>query len=135
MQREERLNMNFLQACRRGAVLTGLLSFAVVAGCGAPSPGSPGTKPASASLSFTLAVSPTDVSLSPGNSQSLTVTLSSTTGLNSPVNVEVSGSAPGILISPTSFAMKVGISQEITISTTALAELGNRIVTLRGAAG
>ncbi|MGA8231860.1 MAG: hypothetical protein WB795_10305 [Candidatus Acidiferrales bacterium] len=96
----------------------------------------PATSESAPAGDFTLAASPTSISLAQGASSPLSVNVAAVNGLTGNVSVAISGLPTGISVSPQSpFSVGVGSSVSITLSAATSAALGSVTLNLQGSQG
>ena len=85
---------------------------------------------------FTLAATPTSVSLAQGASSPISVSVAAVNGLTGNVSIAISGLPSGISVSPQSpFSVAVGASVSVTLAAAASAPLGPVSLNLQGSQG
>ncbi|WP_260706766.1 hypothetical protein [Edaphobacter flagellatus] len=116
--------------CSTYLVLFGM----ILAGCGSGSGNSSGNAGGGSSNTgdYSLSVQPTSVTLSPGGSQTVTVSIQAQNGFASNVNVSVTSLPAGVTASPSSFAIS-SATQVVTLTAAAsAASVSNSIATIQG---
>jgi len=88
-----------------------------------------------ASPTYTVALSPTAITLTPGNNQNLTVTTQSTNGFSGAVTFGFSGLPSGVTATPSTFTINGAGSQTVVIAMTSSAVAGTAVVTVNGSSG
>ncbi len=97
--------------------------------------GSSGSSGSSGSPDFTLTPSGNTISLAPGTTAKLSVTVNAALGSSGIVGVTVAGMPAGITASPSTFSLTIGSTQQITFTASANAAPGNANITLTGTSG
>ncbi len=98
--------------------------FALLAFCGCGGSSNP--------VNFTLAATPSAVSLTAGSTEQISVTASSSAKLSAPVTVALSGLPAGVTAAPSTLSLLAGASQTITLTATSSAAATQATVLLQG---
>lgn len=90
----------------------------------------------SASKSFTLATSPSQISITPGGSaQEITISAVPMNGFSSPVSVSISSLPTGVSASPSSLSLTPGTLQQISLTASSSTTPGTATITVTGTSG
>src|SRR5271154_3051101 len=120
-------------ACLSCLIVAGL-SFS---GCGSSGGGgSTPTQPTGPAGDFSLAASPSSVSLTQGNSIPVSVSAKAVNGLTGNVSVAITGLPSGVTSSPASpFSIAVGSTMSVTLTAAKAANLGPTLLSFEGTQG
>lgn len=83
---------------------------------------------------FTLASTPSTVTLTAGGSQTVTLSVQPSNGFNAPVSVSATSSRSDITVTPSTFTITPGTSQPVTLTVASGAAAGNAEVSFTGTA-
>jgi hypothetical protein len=106
-----------------------LLGFGMLA-CGG------GSSPVAPTPDFSLAATPTTVSITAGGAtQTLSLTATALNAFSSPVTVAISGLPTGVVASPATLTLTAGVAQTVTLTAALTAAAGNSTITFTGNSG
>jgi hypothetical protein len=122
-----------------GAFCLGSLTFLLVTGCGSGGNGNSaggGTNIPPPNPSFTISLSPANVTLSQGGtSQTVVATIDGQNGFTGNVSLSTTAMPSGVTISPTSLPIAAGTSGNFTLSASSNAQIAQQSVTVNGTSG
>ena len=84
---------------------------------------------------FNLSLSQSNLMIPGGASASIFVSVTGSNGFSSPVTVQVTGLAPGVIVTPTDLQVKPGSSQEIIFTSADSVASSSAFVTVVGISG
>jgi hypothetical protein len=123
-----------LRCYSQPALFISLLSAATqLIACGGGGSNTSSTPPAAAT--YTVALSPTAITLTPAAKQNLTVTTQSTNGFSGVVTFGFSGVPSGVTATPSTFTINGAGSQTVVMAMTSSAAAGTAVVTVSGSSG
>ncbi len=111
------------------------LLIAVMSACGGGGSSTSAPLPPPQNPNFSLSLNPSSQSLDTGSSQNISLSASAIDGFSSQINVAVSGLASGVTVSPDTFSLTPGNSQQVTVSAASNATTGSATVTFTGTSG
>ena len=124
--------------CKVQAVCWLMLPVALIVGCGGSSGGTAngGSGGTPTSADYSLSVQPTSVTINPGSSQTITISVQAQNGFTGSVSISISGLSAGVTASPSSFTIQPSNSQAVTFAATAsAATVSGASVTIQGSSG
>jgi hypothetical protein len=118
-----------------------LIAVATLCGCGVHvGPGEatgsqPTSPPTSSQADFSLSLSPASLTIAGGASASLSISVVSSNGFNSPAAIQITGLPSGVTISPVAPSVTPGVSQQLTITASGSVTTSTATVTFTGSFG
>jgi hypothetical protein len=107
----------------------------ILEACGGGSSGGPPPSPPAPTPDFSLAVSPTTISVPDGQSVPVSLSATASNGFSSPVTVQVTGLPTGVTVSPSPISLTPGTPLQISISAASGAPTTTANVTFTGSSG